>query len=644
METPIRAELTGAPPDALGEPLELYRLLFQTAPQGMVIQGADGAVLAANAAAERFLGLSLEQMAGRAALDFPWACIREDGSPCLREALPGMEALVTGRRVENVVLGVANPRPGGTTWLEVSAIPLFRAGEPSPFRVFSTFQDITERREAEDALRTSEEKFALAFNASPDSININRLEDGVYIAVNDGFSRITGYASEEVLGRSSLPGDLGLWVDPEDRARLQEGLEREGMVQSLEASFRRKDGTVVIGLMSASLIQIQGQPCILSLARDITERKQAESERRQLEDQLRHAQKMESLGSLAGGVAHDMNNVLGAILGLASANLEAMPAGSQARGAFETIASAAVRGGKLVKSLLTLARQSPAEERDLDLNTVLREETGLLERTTFARVRFELDLCPGLRPIRGDASALNLAFMNLCVNAVDAMAGGGTLTLRSRNLDDDWVEVMVEDTGCGMARAVLERAVDPFFTTKPVGKGTGLGLAMVYSTVKAHRGQLEIQSEPGRGTRVRARFPACGPAAEVPQPAAAPQASAQAGLKVLLVDDDELIQSTVQSILEILGHAVTMAPSGEEALRELEAGLCPDVVILDMNMPGLGGTGTLPRLRALRPEVPVLLATGRVDQAALDLVRLHPKVTLLPKPFTMGELKQHLEG
>jgi len=186
--------------------------------------------------------------------------------------------------------------------------------------------------------------------------------------------------------------------------------------------------------------------------------------------------------------------------------------------------------------------------------------------------------------------------------------------------------------------------VDPFFTTKPVGKGTGLGLSMVYSTVKAHRGQLDIQSEPGRGTRVRVRFPACRQALRPAQAAAAPRASGPAGLKVLLVDDDELIQSTIQSILEILGHQATVAASGEEALRELEAGLAPDVVILDMNMPGLGGAGTLPLLRALRPEVPVLLATGRVDQAALDLVRQYPKVALLSKPFTMGELQEQLRG
>jgi CheY-like chemotaxis protein len=255
-----------------------------------------------------------------------------------------------------------------------------------------------------------------------------------------------------------------------------------------------------------------------------------------------------------------------------------------------------------------------------------------------------MDLAFDLRPILGDASALTNAFMNLCVNAVDAMPENGTLTLRTRNVDTDWIEVLVEDTGTGMPREVLEKAMDPFFTTKGVGKGTGLGLSMVYSTVKAHRGQIEIQSEPGQGTRVRMRFPVCEPLVLPSEPAVEPtMATAHGKLNVLLVDDDELIQITLQEVLEVLSHSVTAALSGEEALAKLEAGLQPDAVILDMNMPGLGGAGTLPRLRALRPTVPVLLATGRADEAALDLIQAYQHVTLMSKPFSMQELKQHLE-
>jgi len=167
--------------------------------------------------------------------------------------------------------------------------------------------------------------------------------------------------------------------------------------------------------------------------------------------------------------------VLGAILGLASAHIENQPAGSTAHRAFGTIIKAAERGGKVVKGMLNFARQSPAEDREIDVNAVLREEVRLLERTTLSKVRLEMDLAPDLRAIRGDASALTHAFMNLCVNAVDALPENGTLALRTRNVDKDWIEVQVEDSGTGMGKEVLERALDPFFTTKEQGKGTGLG-------------------------------------------------------------------------------------------------------------------------------------------------------------------------
>ena len=237
--------------------------------------------------------------------------------------------------------------------------------------------------------------------------------------------------------------------------------------------------------------------------------------------------------------------------------------------------------------------------------------------------------------------------MNLCVNAVDAMPDKGTLVLHTRNIGPDWVEVVVEDNGIGMPKVVLEKAMDPFFTTKEVGKGTGLGLSMVFSTVKAHQGQIELESEPGQGTRVLLRFPACEPESQLQaaEPEVAQQTTAPPGaLQVLLVDDDDLILSSVQMILEVLGHRVHPAPSGEEALGLLEAGLEPDLVILDMNMPGLGGAGTLPRLRGFRPEVPVLLSTGRTDRSALTLVAAHPGVTLMSKPFGLRELQTHIES
>ena len=376
-------------------------------------------------------------------------------------------------------------------------------------------------------------------------------------------------------------------------------------------------------------------------------------ENHRLQAQLQQSQKMESLGVLAGGVAHDMNNVLGAILGMASAFLHIQQEGTPAHEAFGTIYKAATRGGDLVKNLLAFARKTLPDEQELDLNRIIQEEVQILAHTTLARIHLDLQLAPDLRHILVDASALTHALMNLCVNAVDAMPEQGVLSLCTRNVDNDWTEVVVEDNGTGMSDEVLAKAMDPFFTTKGVGKGTGLGLPMVYTTVRAHHGQMDIQSAPGRGTRVMLRFPAsfsgkslhhpsCAAQLEAEAAGSRPVYSAQDALTVLVVDDDELIRASLRTLLDHLGHTIILTRSGEEALAKLEARFEPDIVILDMNMPGLGGLKTLPILRALLPRVPIILATGRVDQTAMDLASAYPLVTLLPKPFTMEELKGHL--
>jgi len=293
----------------------------------------------------------------------------------------------------------------------------------------------------------------------------------------------------------------------------------------------------------------------------------------------------------------------------------------------------------MVKGLLGFARESLPMQRETDLNAAVREAVTLLERTTLQKIHLEVDLAPDLMVLRGDPAALGHALMNLCVNAVDAMPDGGNLTLRTRNHHDAMVVLEVVDTGSGMPKEVLDKALDPFFTTKPMGKGTGLGLPIVFGTVKAHHGKMEIQSEPGQGTQVRLYLPAYKPECPEVWPIVERRSIPVAKtLNILLVDDDELIQHAVHRILRVMGHTVTTVCGGKKAVAVIEAGLSPDLVILDMNMPELDGAATLPRLRELIPNVPVVLATGRADQDATDLVSSYPLVTMLPKPFTAGEL------
>ena len=508
--------------------------------------------------------------------------------------------------------------------------------------------DITERKRTLEALLDSESKLQLLLDSTAESIyGIDT--NGACTFCNVACLRSLGYAdARQLLGLNMHDQIHHSHRDgtafPEDACRIFQAF-REGRGTHVDDEVLwRADGTFFPAEYWSYPQRRDGRVvgAVVTFV-DISDRRRLEGERRQLETQLQQAQKMESLGLLAGGVAHDMNNVLGAIMLLASTQMDAHPASTAEGRAFSTILKASERGGKMVRSLLGFARQSLAEEKEQDLNALVREAASLLERTTLERISLGMDLEPGLHPILGDANALAHAIMNLCLNAVDAMPERGTLTLRTRNIGEKWIELQVRDSGTGMPPEVLEKAMDPFFTTKAQGKGTGLGLSLVYSTVKAHHGHIELQSEVGRGTCVTIRFSAASPGNLEAQPILdARKDQATESLAVLVVDDDELVRTSLGSILEHLGHTVSTASSGEEAILLLKEGLALDLAILDMNMPGLGGAGTLPRLRALRPALPVIVATGRVDQVVLDLVSANPFVTLLSKPFTSDALRNHI--
>jgi len=609
--------------EALRESEERYRLIFEHSPLGIISFDPQGRISACNDNFAQIIGSTNGRLLGLNMLELP----DEKLVACLQKVLVGHSSVYEG-------LYSSKTSPKATPVRALFA-PM-DDGFGNVQGGVGIIEDTSERTRAEAALRESEAQNQALIAAIPDLIFINR-RDGEFLNVHASNPSLLFAPPEAFLHRRPeeiVPTPLGAqFLNAYEQALASNS------VQAIEYSLPLGTETCFFEARVAPCTQ----DTVITIVRDVTDRKQAEHEKARLQAQLLQSQKMESLGTLAGGVAHDMNNVLGAILGLASASLAAQPADSPTQQALETIIRAAERGGKMVKGLLSFARQSPAESRELDMNTLIHEEVCLLERTTLAKVRLEADFEAALRPIRGDANALSHALMNLCVNAVDAMPEHGTLTLRTRNIDSDWIEIVVEDTGTGMPQEVLEKAMDPFFTTKDPGKGTGLGLSMAFSTVKAHQGQMEIQSEPLKGTRVMMRFPAFEPVPPSQEPLSASlPGTSDLPLEVLVVDDDELIRSTMLAILEVLGHTPTIVSSGEEALAKLAAGFRPDVVILDLNMPGLGGAGTLPRLRALNPTVPVLLATGRVDEFASGLAGGHPQVTLLSKPFSINELQHHL--
>ncbi len=519
-------------------------------------------------------------------------------------------------------------------WLSVSAY------SPGPDEFVVMLDDITARKRAEQALQASEARFLAVFQASPVGILVSRLADGAILEANPAFLALTGRRVEELLGRSSL--ELGLWAAPalrEEGLRLIRGT---GRMPALETELCTCTGARVPVIWATELVDLGGERVMVNMVLDQTERQKAEEVRRRLEAEVAHAQKLESLGALAGGISHDMNNVLAAIMALGSMLQERYREDPVLSKHLETLMHASGRGRDLVKGLTDFARKDISEPKPLDLNEVVGKEAALLARTTLQKVRVDLALQDGLPQVMGDASSISNALMNLCVNALDAMPGGGRLTLATRAGTDGQVDLVVTDTGEGMPPEVQARAMEPFYTTKPPGKGTGLGLALVYGVMASHGGRMAIASEVGRGTEITLSFPvlAPGPAARSEWQATGPEAARR--LRILLVDDDDLIRSTVPAMLEALGHQVLALSGGLEALQRLQAGHDSDLVILDLNMPGLDGEATLERLRLLRPDLPVLLATGYRDERDTRIQARFNAVDVIMKPFTLMDLRLKL--
>lgn len=593
--------------------------LLQTNLDGYLLVDKDGRLVGANEAYLRMSGYTLQELLQ--------LCIHD---------LDALETPVeTDQRTERILkegsdrFESRHRRKDGTSFpVEVSTRFL-----PSRALMVGYIRDLTEREAAETALRERAAFYRELMEMLGEGVSMVDATE-TFILANPAAERMFGVAPGGLLGKN-----LRFFLDEAERERVQQFTRRRvlGQAETYELRIRRADGalrtlqTTVTPRFDATGLLI-GE---LGVSRDITEDLQAK-------ETLRLAQKMESLGNLAGGLAHDMNNVLGAILGLASTHLDQEPEGSRLRATFETIQKASLRGRNMVKSLLDFARKDVAGERAVAVNALLRDQAEFLDPTLPGPVNLALDLDPKAGSVLGDADALALMVMNLCSNAVDAMPYGGTLVLSSRALEDGRVLLAVADTGVGMTPETLEHATDPFFTTKPHGKGTGLGLSLAYSTVKAHRGELSLQSRPGQGTRIEIRLPMLTSLPERTPEVAPATLLGSTGRCILLVDDDELIQSAVSAQLEAMGHAAEVACSGEVAMERLAQGYRPEAIILDMNMPGWGGARTLPRLRAALPEVPILLSTGRTDQRALDLARTFPGVAILPKPFGYRDLQAAL--
>jgi len=513
--------------------------------------------------------------------------------------------------------------------------------------------------DSEETLRRREQYFRALIENTSDIISLVG-PDGTLRFQSAAAEAALGYAPEEVHGISIFT----LIHEDDMRAigdRLPRLVHRPGAVGSAEVRVRHKDGSWrTLAAIARNALDVPGVEGIVVNSRDITELKQRE-------DQLRQAQKMEAVGQLTGGVAHDFNNLLTAIIGNLEMACLHLDDDNEVRPLIEIASRAAERGATLTQHLLAFARRQPLTPERVDVGELLANMSALLERTLGSDIEIALDVADGLWPVRADASQLQNAILNLAINARDAMPDGGRLTISAGNRqvtagssradgnDDsgppggDYVAVSVADTGTGMTEETLKRAFEPFFTTKEVGRGSGLGLSMVFGFAKQSGGHASAESRPGDGTTIRLLLPRAEAADDTGEPRdekdeVAANALAQPGsTTLLLVEDDADVRMIAVAALTRAGYAVLAAGDGEQALALLEQQPKIDLLFTDVLLPGgMTGRDIAMVARQRNPDLPVLFASGYPRETLSEQGRLLPGIDLLQKPYTARVLLERI--
>jgi two-component system, cell cycle sensor histidine kinase and response regulator CckA len=623
---------------ALRESEARYRVLVENAPEAIVVlDGETERFVDCNQNALLLFGLTRAQLL--------------ESSPAALSALRQLNGEPSEVAVRRVIKLALEGRTQRFEWLCRNAqddeipceVSLVRLPSTRPL-VRGSLMNIVERKRAEAALRQSEARYHGLVNNSTYGIYWVT-EDGALLDANPALARMLGYDSAAEL--LSVGHSRELYVDPADRERIHADYLISGRGQGT-FQWRRKDSKPVTVRLNGWLATDpeRGTPCVEVIVEDVTERIA-------LEKQLVQAQKFEAIGQLAGGIAHDFNNMIGAILGWADMGSEETHEAPRLHRYFDKVRQQADRAAALTRQLLAFARRQILEPRNIDMNQAVIETVSLLEKVIGGNISIQAHLAPDLAVVRADPVQVEQVLMNLCINARDAMPGGGSLTVNTSNVTIDeefcilqplahpgpYIMLAVTDTGSGMDAATLDRIFEPFFTTKEMGKGTGLGLATVYGIIRQHGGFLHVISQPGAGSTFRAYLPV-STVSDARSSAAQDEKPVGGGSETLLVvEDHEGLRQLAHETLVGLGYQVLLASDGEQAVGQFRAHRDKiDLALLDVVLPKLSGPEVYARICEEKPDLPVVFATGYSPDIDL-LQKVQEKgLPVLQKPYTPRDL------
>jgi PAS domain S-box-containing protein len=621
------------------------RAVVDTAVDGVILIDANGVILMFNPACERLFGYAANEVMGRNVKMLMPSPYQGEHDGYLRNYRATGQRKIIG--IGREVLGLR--KDGATFPMDLSVGEAEEDGKP----IFvGIIRDLTARNAAEAALRETASRLQALVETAVDGVILIDAR-GTVVTFNPACERMFGYAAREVLGQNIkmlMPEPFHSEHDGY-LANYQRTREAKIIGVGREALGQRKDGSTFPMDLSIGEAEQDGGSIFVGILHDLTSRKRTEQ-------QLAQAQKMEMVGQLSGGIAHDFNNLLTVILGNAEALSLRMKDREDLRSLADTIMNAAERGAELTQRLLAFSRRQALQPSAIECNALVDNMRVLLRRALREDIELRVATAPLSSHAMADPAQLESAILNLALNAQDAMPSGGVITLTTAELELDphtlgpgfdvrpgrYVMVCLTDDGLGMSPEILDRVFEPFFTTKDVGKGSGLGLSMVYGFVKQSNGHVTIYSEPGLGTSVRIFLPVAESVARPAPIAEQEKKGAPRGHEfVLVVEDDAFVRDHAIASLESLGYQVMVASDGRQALAMLESGARPELLFTDIVMPGgLNGWDLARRARALMPALKVLYTSGYPVEALSGRVKLEQGASLLAKPYRLADLARRV--